>query len=155
GRQGAGTAAAAVVAGVLGGMLPDVDHDHAVPCRETFTLLAAMVPAVTAPILIRRGVPHEWTIPYIALGYAVIRFPVAALFKRVTVHRGIFHSVPFLLLGGVLAALALRTYAPIQRVLLGGTVCAGALAHLLLDELFAVDFTGKRLKKSFGTAIKF
>jgi len=30
----------------------------------------------------------------------------------------------------------------------------GFILHLLLDELYSVDFMGKRLKRSFGTALK-
>lgn len=31
----------------------------------------------------------------------------------------------------------------------------GYLVHLLLDEIYSVDITGRRLKASFGTALKF
>jgi hypothetical protein len=30
----------------------------------------------------------------------------------------------------------------------------GFLVHLLLDELYSVDLTNRRMKKSFGTALK-
>jgi hypothetical protein len=32
---------------------------------------------------------------------------------------------------------------------------AGALSHLILDEIWSVDFMGARLKKSAGTALSF
>jgi hypothetical protein len=38
--------------------------------------------------------------------------------------------------------------------LVGIFVFIGALIHLLLDELYSIDLEGRRLKKSFGTALK-
>jgi hypothetical protein len=147
-------AGAALVAGVVGGLLPDLDHDHAVPVRELFSLLAAVLPAAALPALLSRGLPPEWGVAVFAATYVVIRFGAAPLFKRFTVHRGIFHSLPFLLASGLLAALALRALPPGERLFLGGVVSLGALVHLVLDEVWAVDFNGRRLKKSFGTALK-
>ena len=34
-------------------------------------------------------------------------------------------------------------------------VILGFLSHLLLDEMFSVDLRGTRIKRSFGTAMKF
>jgi hypothetical protein len=34
-------------------------------------------------------------------------------------------------------------------------VVAGFLTHLILDEIYSIDVHGVRLKKSFGTALKF
>ena len=155
GAEAAPAAGLALIAGVLGGLLPDVDHDNAVPLRELFSLLAAIVPAAVMPLLLKQGMQTEWVILSYVFAYAFIRFGVSALFKKLTVHRGIFHSIPFLLCAGEATALALRPLPVSTRLLVGGAVSLGALVHLLLDELYAVDFTGKQLKKSFGTAIKF
>lgn len=154
GEDGAPLAGAALVAAMVGGLLPDLDHDHAIPTRELFSLLAALLPAILLPPLLARGLSPEWAILGYAASYALIRFALAPLFKKLTVHRGIFHSIPFLLCAGVATALLLRTFSTTSRLFLGGAVALGVLAHLILDELYAVDFTGKRLKKSFGTALK-
>lgn len=148
-------AGAAVVAGFVGGMLPDIDHDEAIPIREVFSLLAAVVPAMLMPVMSRQyGFSTEECICFFAACYIGIRFVVAEIFKRVTVHRGIFHSLPFILAAGEAVALGLVRLSPMERLLIGFSVTAGAMMHLSLDELYAVDFTGRRLKKSFGTAIK-
>jgi membrane-bound metal-dependent hydrolase YbcI (DUF457 family) len=149
-----GPALAALVLTVVGGLLPDVDHDKAVPYRQTFEVLSAVIPAITAPVLVRHGLPPGWTIPYVAAVYLIVRFPVARLFMRVTVHRGILHSVPAALLAGTVTALALRTYAIRERLALGAAITLGVVAHLVLDEAYAVDYTGRQLKQSFGTALK-
>ena len=36
----------------------------------------------------------------------------------------------------------------------GALVFIGALTHLLLDEIYSIDFAGNRVKRSFGTAMK-
>lgn len=148
-------AGAAGIAAFVGGMLPDIDHDNAIPIREVFSLLAAVVPAIALPWLARKhGVSTEAAICFFAVVYVGIRFVMAEIFKRFTEHRGIFHSIPFILAAGELVALTLTDLGATERVILGASVSIGAFTHLLLDEFFAVDFTGARLKKSFGTAIK-
>jgi hypothetical protein len=42
----------------------------------------------------------------------------------------------------------------LQSWLLGFFMTLGYLIHLVLDELFSVDFTGVRVRRSFGTALK-
>lgn len=154
GINGIAFAGATVVAGFVGGLLPDIDHDEAIPIREVFSLVAAMVPAAAMPWLTRRGFSTEGVICFFAITYIAIRFLASEVFKRITVHRGIFHSIPFVIAAGEAVAVALVEMSPMERVIIGGAVSLGAFTHLALDELFAVDFTGRRLKKSFGTAIK-
>ena len=36
----------------------------------------------------------------------------------------------------------------------GALIFIGAITHLLLDELYSIDFAGNRVKRSFGTAMK-
>lgn len=147
-------AGACLVAGAVGSALPDIDHDEAIPIREVFSVLAAVVPASLMPWLTPRHLNTEQAICFFAATYAIIRFPMSWLLKRVTVHRGIFHSLPFCIVAGEAVAIGLSGLGPRERLLLGGSVSFGALVHLVLDELFAVNFLGVKLKKSFGTALK-
>ncbi len=90
----------------------------------------------------------------IALGVQIL----IPLFKRITVHRGMLHSVPFTLLFAEIVFWFVQPFSMEVRLLLAGTAWTGALSHLLLDEIYSVDFDGKqlvRLKRSFGTAFKF
>ena len=43
-----------------------------------------------------------------------------------------------------------------DRLILAGTAWIGAFSHLVLDEIYSVDFSGNqiRVKRSFGTALK-
>lgn len=147
-------AGACLVAGYVGSMLPDIDHDEAIPIREVFSVLAAVVPASLMPWLTPERLNTEQAICFFAATYVFIRFPLSWGLKRLTVHRGIFHSIPFCLVAGLFVAVVLSGLGPRERLLLGGSVSVGSFVHLLLDEIFAVNFLGAKLKKSFGTAIK-
>ncbi len=71
-------------------------------------------------------------------------------FERLTVHRGLFHSLPALLVATGLLALWTEGY---MRLVLALAFFVGGLSHLILDEIFSVDWEGRRLKRSFGTAL--
>lgn len=147
-------AGACLVAGYVGSMLPDIDHDEAIPVREVFSVLAAVVPASLMPYLAPTYLNTEQAICFFAATYAVIRWPLSWGLKRLTTHRGIFHSLPFCIVMGELVAILLNGLGPRERLLLGGSVALGSFVHLVLDEVFAVNFLGAKLKKSFGTAMK-
>jgi hypothetical protein len=78
------------------------------------------------------------------------------MIRKYTVHRGMFHSIPALLVFAGLAFLACGTAELPIRCYKAGGVAAGFMSHLVLDEIYAVEWKGGRwrLKKSFGTAIK-
>jgi LexA-binding, inner membrane-associated putative hydrolase len=152
-----GTAALAAGLTAVGGMLPDLDSDSGVPVREMFGLAAVFIPLVLLRRLIHTGLEAEQILVVIGLLFIGIRYGLSRLFKRFTVHRGMFHSVPAMLIAGMLTFLGYHhpQYGP--RLLLAIAVMMGFLSHLLLDELYAVDFRG--LKPKFnqfaGSALKF
>lgn len=139
----------------VAGILPDLDSDSGVPYRESVAFISAFVPL----LLVKRFQALDWTRESIVLACAVlylfIRFGIAELFRRYTVHRGMWHSVPAAASVGLITFLItdhrnfdLRVYWTLAAV-------AGFITHLVLDELYSVDFRGVRLKQSFGTALKF
>ena len=153
------------VLGALGGILPDIDSDTSRPVVWLFNSIAAGATALFLWLL----TPWigNWTdttssrIVWGWLGMAlvwIISGPLAMrIFFRFTVHRGLFHSLlaaGFFGLLAVLVASYLASQAALFSWLCGIFVCGGFVVHLLLDEAYAVDFNGVRLKKSFGTAIK-
>jgi hypothetical protein len=86
-----------------------------------------------------------------------VRYGLHALFHRLSVHRGVWHS----LLAGVF--FAAMTAVTLKFVLgrhegvawLGaGFLFLGYLQHLVLDEIYSVDVMNHRIKASFGTALK-
>jgi len=156
----AGTSVSAcLVAGGLcsvSGMLPDLDSDSGKPVREMMAFMAAVVPALMLPRFLQMGWgPEQITLAAAAI-YLVIRFGVAELFKRYTVHRGMWHSLPATATAGLLAFLIVSGDSVEIRLFKTGAVVLGFLTHLLLDEFWSLGVRRGRLKikKSFGSAIK-
>jgi hypothetical protein len=142
----------------LGGLMPDLDSDSGVPVRELFGVLAAAVPALLFEHLMRgQHLPLEQILVVLAALYLFIRYAVSAVFKRWTVHRGMFHSIPALLIAGLLVFLFYPSGNADLRLYLAGGVMLGFLSHLVLDELCSVDFMGVRIRlnKFAGSALKF
>ncbi|MCC7476599.1 MAG: metal-dependent hydrolase [Pirellulales bacterium] len=139
------------------GMLPDLDSDYGVPLRETMAFAAATIPMLLVGRFQSLALSHDAMV-LVAVGmYLAIRFGATRLIRRFTVHRGMFHSIPAMLIFGGLAFLLSGT-SPIEiRFFKAGGVMGGFFSHLLLDEIYAVEWKhGRwRFKSSFGTAIKF
>src|SRR5438045_7997646 len=108
----------------VGGLLPDLDSDSGVPVRELFGLAAAF-----APFLLYRRLEHdgrlstEEVLVVLAALYLFIRYGLAALFKRLTVHRGMYHSVPGMLIAGLAVFLLVGSPSlPLRLYLAGGVM---------------------------------
>ncbi|MFZ4807020.1 MAG: metal-dependent hydrolase [Hyphomicrobiaceae bacterium] len=147
---------AVTLAGVLGSVLPDIDLKDSRPSRALFSGLAIFFSfCVLFMNASRYSIAELWVM---WLGTLVlVRYGGEAIFQRFSYHRGIFHS----LLAG--AMFALLTAVVFRHVLgrhegvawlAGGFMMIGYLTHLILDELYSVDVMDRRLKVSFGTALK-
>lgn len=150
---------ACVLAGGLcgvSGMLPDIDSDSGTPLRESMAFAAAVVPMMALHRLQQAGMSHEMIILAGAAIYLLIRFGLAALLKRYTVHRGMFHSLPAAVVFGEIAFLLASGDDERVRLYKAGAVVLGYLSHLVLDEIYSFEWRrGRlRLKSSFGTALK-
>lgn len=141
----------------VAGMLPDLDSDSGIPVRETLSFVSIMIPLLLIGRFNALGLTPEIIILITAMCYLGMRFGVGEIFKRYTVHRGMWHSVPAAAIAGM--ATFLLCFSPDLgiRLFKAWAVVIGFLSHLLLDELYSVDLSGKaiRIKKSFGTAMKF
>lgn len=139
------------------GMLPDLDSDYGVPLREAMAFTAALAPMLLIGYFQRFGLSHD-AMALAAVGlYLGVRFAATGLIRRYTVHRGMFHSIPTMLIFGGLAFLVSGTSPIDVRCYKAGGVMGGCFSHLLLDEIYSIEWKGGRwrLKNSFGTAIKF
>jgi membrane-bound metal-dependent hydrolase YbcI (DUF457 family) len=141
----------------VGGMLPDLDSDSGRPIRELFALAGAVVPLLLVPRLNNLQLSHEGMLLFLIFAYLTVRYGAAWLVSQLTVHRGMFHSIPAMLISGLLVYLEYGSGERNLRLLLAGAVMVGFLSHLLLDEIYSVDFNGVRikLKSSAGSALKF
>jgi hypothetical protein len=146
----------------LGGLLPDLDSDSGVPVRELFGITAAVTPFLVHDLVRQQVGSPERTLVLLAGLYLLIRYVLSEIFKRYTVHRGMFHSIPALCIAGLLTYLFYPADRSLDgertlRLFLAGGVMLGFLSHLVLDELYSIDFTGARLhlNKYAGSALKF
>lgn len=144
------------LAGVLGSILPDIDLRDSRPGKIMWSGLG-----VFASFVVLFAFATKYSVAELMLLWlgtlVLVRYGLHALFHRLSVHRGVWHS---LLAGAFLAALT----ASVLYYILGrheGVAWLGAaflflgyVQHLVLDEMYSVDISNRRLKQSFGTALK-
>ncbi len=146
-----------VALGTIGGLLPDLDSDNSTPIKLGFNL---------ASFMFAFGLVMHWRddlslVALIALwlaGYGFMRYVVFKLFTSMTVHRGVIHSVPYMAILGL--GLTCFSYYVMENALtaswfFGLFLFGGAMVHLALDELYSVNLSGMKMKRSSGTAMKF
>lgn len=145
------------LAGVLGSVLPDVDLKESRPGRAMFAGLGIFFSfAVLFSAADRYSIAELWVL---WLGTLVlVRYGLHALFHHLAVHRGTWHSLLAALFAAAATAVVfgnvLDRHAGVAWLAAGFTF-VGYLVHLILDEIYAVDVADRRLKTSFGTALKF
>jgi membrane-bound metal-dependent hydrolase YbcI (DUF457 family) len=150
----------AIVSGAMcgfAGMLPDLDSDYGVPLRETMAFCAATIPMLLVKRFESLLLSHDAMVLAAVGMYLFVRFGVTKLIRKYTVHRGMFHSFPALFIFAGLAFLITGASPFAERCFKAGGVAGGCLSHLILDEIYAIEWKGGRwrFKKSFGTAMKF
>ena len=140
----------------LGGLLPDLDSDSSVPVRELFGLSAAATPFLLVKRVMSYGFSTEQTLVILCGVYLAIRYGARALFGKLTVHRGMFHSIPAMLIAGLMVFLVYHSPSAMVRLYLAGGIMLGFFSHLLLDELCGVDLMGAKLhlKRHAGSPLK-
>lgn len=140
----------------VSGMLPDLDSDSGRPLREATTLGAAVIPMLMVDRFQKLQLDHELMVLAAGLVYITIRFFLAEIFRRYTVHRGMWHSLPAAAIVGMFAFLVMSSDDISVRMFKTAGVVLGFMSHLVLDEIWSIDFKRGRytFKKSFGTALK-
>ena len=145
-----------VLMGTIGGILPDIDLQYSYPSRIIFSLLGM----ITAFLWILSAenslsISELWVIGTAI--YLGIRYGLWKIFSMYTKHRGAVHSViaGFLSMQ-VATVISFHFYGKDEFTswLIGFMMFIGFMIHLLLDELYSVDFMNRRIKRSFGTALK-
>ena len=139
----------------VSGMLPDLDSDSGVPLRETGTFVAAIAPMLMIDRMRDLGLSHEAMAVAAMMVYIGIRYVLVGFFKRYTVHRGMWHSLPAAASAGLLAYIVMPCPVESIRLYKSFAVVLGFMVHLIMDEIWAIDFKRGRIKRSFGTALKF
>lgn len=142
----------------IAGMLPDVDSESGRPVREIFGVLAAISPMIMMGRLQAwAGHDPEAAMLLGVLVYVTIRYGASTLLGLLAVHRGMYHSLPAMLIAGELTFLGYASDSMAVKFLMGFGVVLGFASHLVLDEIYSVQWSGTRLKlkSSAGSAVKF
>lgn len=144
------------LAGVLGSVLPDIDLKESRPSRAMFAGLAIFFSfAVLFTKADRYSIAELWALWLGTLLF--VRYGLRNAFHNLAVHRGSWHSI----MAGLFCAAAtavvfgnvMDRHAGVAW-LAAGFLFIGYLVHLTLDEIYSVDILDRRIKSSFGTAMK-
>lgn len=144
------------LAGVLGSVLPDIDLRVSRPSRTLFSGFAIFFSfAVLFAAADHFSIAELWLL---WLGTLIfVRYGLYTIFHNATIHRGTWHSLLAALFAAAATAVVfshgLHRHAGVAW-LAGGFMLVGYLVHLTLDEISSVDMIDRRVKASFGTALK-
>ena len=150
-----------LAAAFIGSFLPDLDSDHGKPFRIIFSFISVTVASLVFVYFLKQNTIHwnRWIAipPLVAL---IIRYGIGKIFQKYTVHRGIFHSIPAMLIIIFATPMALASFqlAANDIIAIALSTGAGFFSHLVLDEIYSVvDFEGMKIKpkNSLGTAFTF
>lgn len=145
-----------IAIGSIGGILPDIDSDNSTSKDIVYSILSLMISTIILFTSINElGLILSLVIAVIA--FTFIKKVGHKLMSIISRHRGIIHSVPMAIILGISSFLIINLFINDMYMswLCSSFLVFGFLIHLILDEVYAVDFSGRTLKKSFGTALTF
>ncbi|MCP3942962.1 MAG: metal-dependent hydrolase [Desulfobacteraceae bacterium] len=143
--------------GLVGGILPDIDSDSSIPVRLLFTFIATII----SFLIVFAQSAHSSVLALFfmwIISFIVIKVFCFSLFTRMTVHRGIIHSIPAGFFCWFLSTIILYkifNFSNFTAWMAGLFIFTGFILHLVLDEFYSLNLFGDKVKKSLGTALKF
>ena len=147
---------------VFASFLPDLDSDGGTPLRMLLTTLSVVSGGYVGYFSLQNSLDNGIiTALLYGGGYALfVYYIIGGIFKKITVHRGMFHSIPAAVLSSLITLSILNIYIESVdlKLLFSLSVGIGYLCHLVLDELNSVVNLGGMPfvpNKSLGTALKF
>jgi membrane-bound metal-dependent hydrolase YbcI (DUF457 family) len=151
-------AGAVFMEGFIASLLPDLDCDTGKPLKFLFQLVSILIPSIIfLKISQYVGDSPEFLICYFTISYLFFSYIVCSLVKKITVHRGMMHSLPFAALCGAIMYLLFSASGKQVAIVAALTAFLCCLVHLLLDEYNSIKFKFgfiPSLKQSRGTALK-
>ena len=143
--------------GTLGGLLPDVDSSHSTSIKVGFNVLSLLM---TIMIIFVKSSSYSLIemLLVASLVFMGIRYAFLEFFRKISKHRGMFHTIPVAVIWGIVIAIMCQWFFDLNSLVswvYGFMITLGYLVHLTLDELYSVDLGNRRMKKSSGTALKF
>jgi membrane-bound metal-dependent hydrolase YbcI (DUF457 family) len=151
---GYSTSALAFLAGVTGGILPDLDSDTSIPLRFSGIIggLGAAAAVVGFGSADGSGFYRPWTPASVAIAamaaFLLFNALVIILIKKSTVHRGLFHSLPVPFFYAGLFALLVSSQGRKTVMAVWILAAVGVLTHLLMDAFKDLSFKPLKLASS-------
>jgi len=144
------------IAGTIGSVLPDIDLASSRQSRTIFGGFGILFAFIALFHYSQFLSVVELSLMWLGM-YLFVRYFIWKLFHEFTAHRGLFHSLlasVFFSAGCVIIAYHFLDKTDVIAWLSGLFLFIGTMTHLLLDEIYSIDFAGNRVKRSFGTALK-
>lgn len=145
---------------LIGSFLPDVDVDTGTPFQIIFGFFSLLGTGIVIYCLIENHITDmRYLIGIPVITFLFIRIVVGNIFKKFTAHRGIWHSIPALLIS-ILATLQLVNrfdLSIIDKMIISASIGIGYLGHLILDEVYSMVNIGGvpfKVKRSLGSALE-
>jgi len=149
-------ASVAFFLGTLGSLMPDIDSNHSKSIRVSLSMISILITMLLISAKSKiYSLIELFIMSIFILGF--IRFGIIKFFRLTSKHRGMFHSIPVAFIWGVLTAIISNMFIGLNSLIswiFGFMITIGYITHLILDELYSVDLVNKKIKKSFGTALK-
>lgn len=152
-----------VFVGTIGSFLPDIDLNYSRPTKIITTFFYFIFLALNFVwlryISINLFTFDKFIIDLISLGASFIVSAITtgifmAFLHSKMKHRGLVHSIPFGFLFSIILYLMIEQIGTLHSLLISSLLFIGFIIHLLLDEVYSIDIRNRRIKKSFGTALK-
>lgn len=146
----------ALIFGIIGGVLPDLDLEYSKPSQILFQILSIFSPMLII-IYFFKDIPVLYNIIIWFLLSFFFYFILRKILGQFTVHRGIFHTIPMGILFAQITLFISQNIlhqSDLFSSILAFFIFFGFMTHLILDEIFSINIHGIKMKKSFGTAFK-
>jgi len=142
--------------GTFSGTLPDIDSDTSTALKNFFNFLGVMLAFLVLFLRIGKLSILEMILIWAAV-FSIVRYGIFQIFTWYTVHRGMFHSIPAAGASGLIVGIVcehLFQMSPMKSWLSIFFVFVGYLSHLIIDEIYSIEFSSARIKWTFGSACK-
>jgi len=147
---------------IVGGVSPDLDSASGIPVRELFGMASIVGPLMLGPRIQEEfHLAGDQQLAMLLFLYLFIRYGLIRIFKRFTVHRGMFHSIPAMLIAGLMVFMATKHPGAedeimVKRLTFAIVAMLGFFGHLILDEIYSINLDGLAISVNqfSGTAVK-
>jgi len=144
------------VLGTIGGILPDLDSNHSKPLKMARDIMAITFAFIIMYYKAKGYSLIEMGILWITI-FSFIKYGIFSMFTKITIHRGMFHSIPAALISGLVFVNIFYYFLGFSAMLAwvySFFIFLGYMIHLALDEFVSLNLMGDYIKRSFGTALK-